>query len=112
MLTCGSNHKISYWDASDGEAIRVIDGSEDHMMSCLDINDRGDFFVSGAEDKVLKIWHYDNGIAVGKGHGHSGNIKMVKISPDQQSIVSVGSNGEIIFWEMPDLDKIGSTFAM
>lgn len=112
MLTCGSNHKITYWDAADGEAIRVIDGSDDNMMSCLDINDRGDFFVSGALDKILKIWHYDNGIAVAKGYGHSGNIKMVKISPDQKSIVSVGSNGEIIFWEMPDLGKIGSTFAL
>jgi len=36
ILTCGSNHKISYWDAYDGQAIRIIDGS-DAEMSALDV---------------------------------------------------------------------------
>lgn len=104
MLTCGSNHKISYWDAVDSQVIRVIDGGED-MMSCLDITTSGEFFVSGSRDKLLKIWHYDDGLTVAVGKGHSGNIKAVKISPDQKTIVSVGTTGEIIFWEMPDLEK-------
>lgn len=104
MLTCGSNHKITYWDSADCQAIRVIDGGED-MMSSLDIMLSGEFFVSGSKDKQLKVWHYDDGLTVAAGRGHSGDIKAVKISPDQKSIVSVGSSGEIIFWEMPDLDK-------
>ena len=40
ILTCGSNHKISYWDAYDGSAIRVIDGG-DAEMAALDINGDG-----------------------------------------------------------------------
>ena len=104
MLTCGSNHKISYWDAVDSQVIRVIDGGED-MMSCLDITRSGEFFVSGSRDKLLKIWHYDDGLTVAIGKGHSGNIKAVKISPDEKSIVSVSTTGEIIFWEMPNLEK-------
>lgn len=100
MLTCGSNHKITYWDATDGQAIRVIDGGEEAMTS-LDVEPGGEFFVSGSQDKLLKVWHYDEGLPVAVGEGHSGNIKAVKISPDQRSIVSVGSTGEIIFWEFP-----------
>jgi WD40 repeat protein len=46
MLTCGSNHKITYWDAADGQIIRVIDGGEDGMTT-LDIVSSGEFFVSG-----------------------------------------------------------------
>lgn len=105
MLTCGLNHKISYWDSADGEVIRVIDGGEEAMI-CLDIVQKGDFFVSGSKDKSLKLWHYDNGIAVAVGLGHSGTVKAVKVSPDERTIVSVGSTGEIIFWEMPNLDSI------
>jgi len=40
------------------------------------------------------------------GRGHSGCIKAVRISPDQRTIVSVGSTGEIIFWEMPTLSEM------
>lgn len=102
LLTCGSNHKITYWDATDGQAIRVIDGAED-VLSSLDIDPTGEFFVSGAADKLVKIWHYDDGIPVAVGQGHSGVIKSVKISPDNKMVVSVGSMGEILFWEMPSV---------
>jgi len=102
MLTCGTNHKITYWDATDGQAIRVIEGAED-MMTSLDVESTGEFFVSAAADKILKVWHYDDGIPVAYGRGHSGKIKAVKVSPDERSIVSVGSTGEIVFWEMPSL---------
>lgn len=102
MLTCGSNHKITYWDAVDGSAIRVIDGGEG-VMTSLDLTSSGEFFVSGCEDKMLKVWHYDEGLPMAVGYGHSGSIKAVKISPDERSIVSVGTTGEIIFWEMPHM---------
>lgn len=103
-LTCGQNHKITYWDAADGEAIRVIDGGEGHMM-CLDVASNGDFFISGSKDRTLKVWHYNNGLTVAQGKGHSGTICAVKFSPDEKFVVSVGSTGEIIFWEMPNLNK-------
>ena len=105
ILTCGSNHKITYWDAADGQAIRVIDGGESNMTS-LDIESDGEFFCSGSDDKTLQIWHYDDGIPVAVGRGHSGKIKSVKISPDRSMVVSVGSTGEMILWDMPPLHKL------
>lgn len=105
ILTCGSNHKITYWDAADGQAIRVIDGGDNNITS-LDIEADGEFFVSGSDDKTLSIWHYDDGIPVAVGRGHSGKIKSVKISPDKSMVVSVGSTGEMILWDMPPLHKL------
>lgn len=110
MLTCGSNHKITYWDAVDGEQIRVIEGGEDNMTA-LDILPSGEYFVSGSRDKLLKIWHYDDGLPVCIGKGHSGAIKAVKVSPDLRSVVSVGTNGEIIFWEVPNLAEAREQYA-
>lgn len=107
MLTCGSNHKITYWDSTDGQAIRVIQGGEG-IMTSLDIDRDGEFFVSGSQDKKVKVWSYDEGLSVAIGQGHSGIIRDVKFSPDLKNIVSVGSAGEIIFWEMPRYDQLRS----
>jgi len=106
LLTCGSNHKVSYWDAYDGQAIRVVDGSETHEMTSLDVEPgAGETFVSGSGDKSVKLWHYDDGIATAVGTGHSGRVTAVKFSPDMKTIVSVGTEGAIFMWEMPGKGK-------
>jgi len=97
LLTCGKNNKITYWDSYDGRAIRVIDGGS----NALAIFASGDYFVSGSRENKLKLWHYDDGIPIAIGEGHCGNINALTISPDEYTIVSVGSAGEIIFWEVP-----------
>jgi cilia- and flagella-associated protein 52 len=53
-LTCGSNHKITYWDAYDGSAIREIDGGEEEM-NALDVDRTGACFVSGGDDALVKV---------------------------------------------------------
>lgn len=99
-LTCGSNHKITYWDAYDGSAIRVIDGG-DEGMNALDVDSTGRAFVSGGEDSLVKVWYYDDGLPIAIGRGHSGRINAVRISPDGKTVVSVGDEGGIFIWEMP-----------
>jgi cilia- and flagella-associated protein 52 len=105
ILTCGTNHKITYWDSVDSDAIRVIDGG-DGFMTSLDIEPEGEFFVSGSEDRLVKVWSYDEGLPVAVGRGHTGIIKAVKFSPDLKCVVSVASTGEIIFWELPKFSDL------
>ena len=101
ILTCGSNHKISYWDAYDGQAIRIIDGS-DAEMSALDVEEgEGEKFISGSADRMVKVWHYDDGITTAIGKGHSGRINAVKFAPDMRTAVSAGADGAIFIWDMP-----------
>ena len=98
-LTCQSNYKISYWDAYDGSAIRVVDGGVAEI-TCLDIQQQGDFFVSGSADKCIRVWNYEEGTTRSIGKGHSGKVSSVAISPDQQTLVSVGSEGGIFMWNI------------
>ncbi|CAM9272240.1 unnamed protein product [Phaeothamnion confervicola] len=98
-LTCGSNHKITYWDAYDGSAIRVVDGGTAEM-NALDVEPSGELFASGGGDCLVKVWHYDDGIATAVGRGHSGAVNAVRISPDKATIVSVGEEGGIFIWRM------------
>ena len=101
-MTCGSNRKLTYWDAANGEALREIEGGAG-TLTALDVEPlEGRFVVSGGEDRLVKVWHYDEGATLAVGTGHSGVISAVKISPDLKTIASAGSSGEIILWELPE----------
>lgn len=100
LLTCGSDRKLTYWDASDCNAIRILEGSTAEI-NALDIGEDGTLFVSGGNDKLVKVFHYDEGTTVATGAGHSGGISCITISPDQRRVVSVGAEGAIFVWDMP-----------
>ena len=80
LLTTGSDRKITYWDCFDAEAIRMLDGSSEGEINALAITNAGEHFVSGGEDKVVKIWTYDAGEQSHKGIGHSGQISRIAIA--------------------------------
>ena len=70
---------------SPGENLGVGDGD-------------GEWYVSGSADKSVKVWHYDDGIPLQIGWGHSGRINCVTISPDEKCIVSAGQDGGLFIW--------------
>ena len=49
-----------------------------------------------------QVWHYDDGVAVAVGRGHSGKVNNVCIAPDGNTVVSVGGEGGIFIWTIPD----------
>jgi len=101
LLTCGTDRKITYWDVLNMNAIRITDGSEDADVNTLHINSDGHFFVSGSSDKKVVLWNYDEGSKYYEGEGHSGAVTKVFISPDEQRIISVGTEGGIYVWKVP-----------
>ena len=56
----------------------MLDGSSTGEINALAILNEGEHYVSGGEDKVVKIWDYDEGIQYYKGIGHSGAISKVR----------------------------------
>eukprot|EP00294_Goniomonas_avonlea_P013212 CAMPEP_0114556708 /NCGR_PEP_ID=MMETSP0114-20121206/9432_1 /TAXON_ID=31324 /ORGANISM="Goniomonas sp, Strain m" /LENGTH=623 /DNA_ID=CAMNT_0001741929 /DNA_START=93 /DNA_END=1964 /DNA_ORIENTATION=- len=101
LITCGTDRKITNWDAFDGSAIRIVDGSTSAEINSIDISRTGETFVSGGGDSLVKVWNYDEGVVRAVGAGHSGTITQVAMSPDQQTIVSVGDEGAILIWRNP-----------
>lgn len=101
LLTTGSDRKVGYWDTFDGQAIRVLEASEEGEVCALSISKSGSHYVSAGEERLVKLWDYDKGVCNYIGVGHSGTITSTKIAPDQSFIVSVGSEGAIFLWKMP-----------
>lgn len=58
----------------------MLDGSETGEVNALAITKEGNHFVSGGEDKEVKLWGYDEGICYFSGKGHSGTITRVIIN--------------------------------
>jgi WD40 repeat protein len=100
VLTVGNDKKITYWEAVDGVEVRMVDAS-DGEINFIDINKSGEYFITGGEDKILKVWEYDTADNLFVGLGHSGTINRAKIAPSQDFIVSVGADGSILFFETP-----------
>ena len=106
FLTCGSDRQISYWDAVSSEQIRVVIASKDSSINAMDIDKiNGNFFITVSDDRLVKLWHYDEGICYNIGHGHSGKINDVKVSPDSNYAVSVGNDYGIFIWKIPQSIK-------
>ncbi|KAF1326773.1 Wd repeat-containing protein 16, partial [Globisporangium splendens] len=103
MVTCGSDRRITYFDSFDGEATRALEEASESEMLAMDIEQSGTAFVTGGRDRLLKVWHYDNGETIGIGKGHSEAVNAVKISPDRKEVVTVGSEGAIMVWDDADV---------
>lgn len=99
LVTAGTDRKVTYWDAYDGNAIRIIDGSENEEVNALAVDRDGEALVSGGGDKLVKLWGYDEGHCYFVGVAHSGAITSVGVTPDKQRIVSVGTEGGVFIWE-------------
>ena len=78
LVTAGSDRKITYWDCYDGQAIRMLDGSDSGELNALAIYAEGEHFISSGNDKVIKVWDYDEGINYFQGIGHSGEVTKVR----------------------------------
>merc|ERR1719235_1677655 len=102
LLTTGSDRKIAYWDTFDGQTIRVLEASDEGEVSTLSISKSGSHYVTGGEDRLLKLWDYNEGVCKYIGVGHSGTITCAAMAPDQTFIVSTGSEGAILIWSVPE----------
>lgn len=51
---------------------------------------------------MLNLWKYDEGLCYYKGEGHAGHIRKIAVSPDKKFIITVGSEGAILFWNIPE----------
>lgn len=101
FLTCGTDRKITFWDATDLSEIRIVAGSEDAELTTLAVAPDDDSFVSAGGDKLVKVWSYDKGEPYYFGRGHAGDINAVAISADMSIVVSVGSEGGVFVWRYP-----------
>ncbi|XP_018331120.1 cilia- and flagella-associated protein 52 [Agrilus planipennis] len=101
LLTGGSDRKVAYWEVYDGNLIREVEGSASGSVNTLDISEDGNLFVTGANDQIVKLWKYQEGITTHIGVGHAAVVTAIRFSPDTKLIVSGSGAGSIFVWKNP-----------
>ncbi|XP_033214213.1 cilia- and flagella-associated protein 52 isoform X2 [Belonocnema kinseyi] len=101
VITCGTDRKIAYWEILNGSLIRELEGSGIGALNCVDISPDCQYFVTGSNDSIVKLWHYQTGEITHIGLGHAAIITGIKFSPDAKNIVSVSADGAIMIWKCP-----------
>ena len=100
IITVGSDRKITYWDAFDGEALRVLEGvREGYDINSIAISRSGSHILVSGSDGVVKIYDYDGEELVAVGRGHSTAITCSIVSPNQELVLTGGSDGSVFFWQ-------------
>ncbi|XP_023314400.1 cilia- and flagella-associated protein 52-like [Trichogramma pretiosum] len=101
ILTCGTDRKITYWETLDGSMIRELEGSGSAALNTIDVSPDGEYFVTGGNDSVVKLWHYHNGEITHIGMGHAAIVTAARFSPDGRHIITVSGDGAIMIWKCP-----------
>ena len=100
LVTVSSDKRIVFWDGFNANIIREIEGSVTAQPNSVCLSPDEELFVTGGDDKLVKVWGFQSGDPERVGKGHCGNIKKAIYSPDQSIIVSVGAEGGIYIWKM------------
>ncbi|TUJ41097.1 Cilia- and flagella-associated protein 52 [Bagarius yarrelli] len=72
--TCIIWDLIGYWEVYDGAAIRELEASQSGAVNGMDISSEGGHFITGGDEKLVKVWRYAEGDVTHVGVGHSGSI--------------------------------------
>uniref|UniRef100_A0A4W6FRJ2 Cilia- and flagella-associated protein 52 n=1 Tax=Lates calcarifer TaxID=8187 RepID=A0A4W6FRJ2_LATCA len=98
LITSGTDRKVTYWDVYDGSAIRELEGSQSGAINGVHISQDGKHFVTGGDDKLVKVWDYMEGVVTHVGIAHGGSITSTKIFSNNQTLVSTSADGAILRW--------------
>ncbi len=102
MANAGTDRNITYFDAYDGQPIRIMEGSSDSIESVA-VDPEGVCIASGGADRTIRLWGYDEGHCYAVGTGHSSEVAKVAITPrdsqHQPKVVSVGTDGSVMVWD-------------
>lgn len=101
IITSGTNRKVTYWDVYDGSTIRELEGSQSGAINGMHISQDGKHFVTGGDDKLVKVWDYMEGAVTHIGIAHGGSITSIKICSNNRCLVSTSADGAVLRWRFP-----------
>ncbi|XP_023811139.1 cilia- and flagella-associated protein 52 [Oryzias latipes] len=101
IITSGTDRKIAYWDVYDGSIIRELEGSQSGAINAMHITKDGGYFVTGGDDRVVRVWSYMEGVVTHVGIAQGGSITSMKICSNNRILVTTSADGAIMQWKFP-----------
>lgn len=87
------------WQLGSNQPNFTLEGHE-KGVNCVDYYSGGDkpYLISGADDRLVKIWDYQNKTCVQTLDGHSQNVTAVCYHPEKPIIMSGSEDGSLRIW--------------
>ncbi|XP_015251024.1 PREDICTED: cilia- and flagella-associated protein 52 [Cyprinodon variegatus] len=101
IVTSGTDKKITYWHVYDGSSIREREGSQSGAINSLDITKDGNHFVTGGDDRLLRVWDYLQGSITHTSMPHAASITCTRICSKNCILISGSADGGIWLWKFP-----------
>ena len=98
ILTLATDGQVSYWEAVDGTEIRAIVLGKHSTVTSLDVDPKGEFFITSTHDSMVKVWKYKQGSLIAHGKARSGPITKTMYSPTGRYVVAITQHGAILIW--------------
>lgn len=78
---------------------RVIQGHTGWVRS-VDVDPSNDWFVSGGNDRMIKIWDLASGVLRMTLTGHTHNVRAVRVHPQFKYLFSAGEDNMVKCWDL------------
>ena len=99
LARCGKGKRIVMWDAKTNTPLKTFSANKESISAIAWAND-GKRFVTGSEDKHVRLWDVDSGENLWDGVGHVDLTKGAAFLPGDKQILSADQSGKILLWDV------------
>jgi WD40 repeat protein len=104
VISGSGDGRIRVWSVDDDVNIGTIDvGSLGYSLA---VNSSGDQLVCGCSDYSVRVYDIKTQKLIRQMDGHDRAVLKVVITPNDQSIISIGSDSHVIKWRMDNGEKL------
>ncbi|CAM9524315.1 unnamed protein product, partial [Chrysoparadoxa australica] len=80
--------------------VKTVNGHLDYPVYCLSFDKTGQYFITGADDHLAKIWGWATGRLQLSLRGHCNVISDISVSCDNTMLATASDDTSIRVWEL------------
>lgn len=103
LVTASEDKTIRIWDLTTGKQLKSLWSWWQSPFTSLIALKGGQFLASGNEKGNIQIWETSTGKEIKLLKGHTSNVKVLKISEDEERLISADTE-EIRIWDISSPD--------
>ncbi len=103
-ISTGQEKKISFWDLRQSTPTNIVStspvpGEEDELQT-ISLSKDNKYFATGGLLGMVRVWDAAAAKMVAESKAHSGIVTSVAFAPDSKQVISTGTDGLTMMWNL------------